>query len=416
MSRARKIKKQESDGDRHWLEKRESEPGSLTTLPEQKDAIGTLLGESADPLPDSRLQKGWRRFRWLLLLLPIGGVLVPGVLWWQFQSANVTSSNAAVRGHLAEIGTRISGQVVSVEVDVGDRVKAGDVLVRLDDRHLRAEVQEMQAEISGLQRSIEVERMAIELERREIEQQRSESEARVAAAQAQADAARIQVEDAARAFELRESLYSRDGAVSSEDVRGADSNRRSAQARLEEAQANADAARSMQTKVGLARSALVLREQRIGVLEADLQRAEARLARAEADLDGALIRAPEDGAIVRRITQPGGSVEVGQPIISMWLGDELWVEAWIDEEEIGAVRLGSNVMVTLHSFPGQEFVGEVDKIGLATDLEIPAEHVPQPRFARMRSAPVVGVRIRLLDPPPQLLPGLTAVVAIGRQE
>ena len=160
----------------------------------------------------------------------------------------------------------------------------------------------------------------------------------------------------------------------------------------------------------------MIRERRVGSLEADLLSAEARLMGTEADLEGAVIRAPADGAVVRRIIQPGGSVEVGQPIISMWLGNDVWIEAWIDEEDIGFVKLGSKAMVTLHSVPGRDFEGVVDKIGLATDLEIPESEVPQPRNTRMSGAPVVGVRIRLDDPPLDLLPGLSAVVAIERKE
>jgi membrane fusion protein (multidrug efflux system) len=145
-----------------------------------------------------------------------------------------------------------------------------------------------------------------------------------------------------------------------------------------------------------------------------LLRAQARLERAEADLDSASIRAPEDGSIVRRIVQPGGSVEAGQPIIVMRLGHDVWIEAWVDEDDIGFVRLGSIATVTFHSLPGREFTGVVDNIGLTTDLEVPAADVPKPRSSRMRSAPVVGLRIRLEKPPPELVPGLSAVVAIRK--
>ena len=99
----------------------------------------------------------------------------------------------------------------------------------------------------------------------------------------------------------------------------------------------------------------------------------------------------------------------------MWLGDDLWVESWIEEEELGSVHVGNEATVIFHALPGREFSGRVERIGLATDLEIPEADVPQPRFTRMRGAPVVSVRIRLDDKPPDLLPGLSAVVAIHRE-
>lgn len=88
----------------------------------------------------------------------------------------------------------------------------------------------------------------------------------------------------------------------------------------------------------------------------------------------------------------------------------------MNEDDIGEVKPGSEVVVTLPSIPDREFTGVVDKVGLATDFEMPASEVPQPRFARMRGSPVVGVRVKLKEPPRQLVPGLSAVVAIARSE
>jgi multidrug resistance efflux pump len=328
----------------------------------------------------------------------------------------VTSNNAAVRGYVTEIGTRIDGLVASVTADVGDRVSASQVLVQLDDRTLRAQVEEARAEVAALEGTIASERTAAELESAQIQRQRGESEAQIAAARANAEAWRIEAAEAVRNHELQTQLAARGGFVAAEALRAAESAARTARARLQEAEANATAIeRSTDGRTRGARDGVTIRVSRIAVLEADLRAAQARLAAAEADLESASIRAPTDGAIVRRIVQPGSAIEAGQPVISMWLGDDLWVESWIDEEELGSVRVGSEATVTFHALPGQEFSGTVERIGLATDLEIPEEEVPQPRFSRMRGAPVVSVRIRLDEQPSNLLPGLSAVVAIRRE-
>lgn len=458
--------------------KRVRTPDARVTSPGDRsaDAIGELLGRSSAPASSSRLRSAWRRLRWALILVPVLGVTAPGYYWLQYRSLHVTSKNAAVRGHLAEIGTRLSGLISAVMVDVGDRVVAGQVLAQLEDRHFRADVEEARAEVAGLERTIgveqqaveqerreieqrelearaevmglertiEVEHVAIELEQREIEQRKLEGAATVKAADAQTETARIEAEDARQNHELRQSL-SNGGGVSDKVVRDAEYAWLAAEAKLKEAQANAVVAaqsvgkgvRSVQDaltirsrKIAVLEASLMgaqarltrakadledaqtLRARKIGVLVANLSGARARLARAEANLESAAIRAPADGAIVRRIVQPGASIDVGQPLLSMWLGTDIWVEAWIDEEDLEFVRLDNKATVTFHSFPGQDHIGRVDKIGLATDLELPDSEVPQPRFTRMRGAPAVGVRIRLDEPPPYLLPGLSAVVAI----
>jgi multidrug resistance efflux pump len=95
------------------------------------------------------------------------------------------------------------------------------------------------------------------------------------------------------------------------------------------------------------------------------------------------------------------------------MGDDIWIEAWVDENQINRIDIGNQATVTLPSHSGQELKGVVKAIGVATDYEQPVEAVPQPRATRMRGAPVISVLIQLQDvPPSSLLPGLSATVAI----
>ena len=80
------------------------------------------------------------------------------------------------------------------------------------------------------------------------------------------------------------------------------------------------------------------------------------------------------------------------------------------------MAIGNETTLTFQAFPDQEIMGVVEEIGLVTDFELPDAEVPQPRNIRMRGAPVVGVRIRLTDPPMELLPGLSASVAIRKRD
>jgi multidrug resistance efflux pump len=282
------------------------------------------------------------------------------------------------------------------------------VLVQLEDRHLLAEVGEARAELEGLERRIEVERATITMAQRETGQRGPEGRARIASAKARAEGARIEAENAQSKHQIQEALHARDRIVSDEELRASDAQRRAAAARLAEAQANAVVVEQEARQAG---ETVSIRARGLAVLEANLAAAQARLNRAIADLESAAIRAPQAGAIIRRIVQPGASVIAGQPVISMWLGEELWVEAWIEEEDLRHVKTGNRATVTFHSLPGQ-FTGRVARVNLSTDMEVPESDVPQPRSSRLSSAPVLGVRIRLDELPPDLVPGLSAVVAI----
>ena len=343
-------------------------------------------------------------------------ILAPIVSWTSYQSSHIVSTNAVVRGHVTEIGTRLKGIVTEVEYRAGDRVTAGATLAKLEDSHIRAEALEAQAVLAGLEQQFEVELLEIELEKKQIDEQLTTAKAKLSAAEAEAIAARVRAREAERAATVRRELFAESGAISGEAVQDAESERREAAALLQASVADQSVAASERNKTALALDAVSIRERRIGILEAEIQQAQARVKKIEADLAGANIRAPSNGAILRRIVEPGGSVDAGQPIITMQIGSDVWIEAWIDEKDLPDIAIGSPTTVTLQSFPDQEFAGKVTSVGLSTDFEIPDLDIPQPRFARMRGTPVVGVRIQLDNPPTQLVPGLSATVAILRND
>lgn len=343
-----------------------------------------------------------------MALLALALTLVP---WALHQSEHVMSRNAVVRGQLTEIGTRLNGVLASIEAREGQQVKAGQVLARMDDRHLRFEVTEAQALINGLQREIELEYSTVKHERLVRDMRIAESIAKSAATQAEVAAARSRADEARDYRNVRQALLESQ-MISPEAMREAESKYRTAQAMVEVASGNAAAMRSAELGTRIDSDGIKLREQRIGVLMANLEAAKARLARARADMESAVIRAPADGAVIRWLINSGGSVETGRPVVSMSIGRDVRIEAWIDEDEIGLVKVGSAATITLPSHPGREFSGVVEAIGIITDFEMAPADVPQPRFTRMRGAPMVGVVVRLQDAPETLMPGMTAVAAI----
>jgi multidrug resistance efflux pump len=159
---------------------------------------------------------------------------------------------------------------------------------------------------------------------------------------------------------------------------------------------------------------ITIRKQRSGILSSEINAAKAKLSRVQADLDSAVIKAPFDGMIIRWLINTGGSVRVGAPMVNMVIGTDRWVEAWIDEDELDYVHIGSRAMVSFPSLPGKQFDGVIERIGVTTDLEEPVVAVPEPRTTRIRSAPIISVIVRLSKPPIALLPGVSALVDINR--
>ena len=360
---------------------------------------------------------GSRRLRRLLIVLALGGAvfaaITPLFLWVSYRHGYVVSRNALVRGHVADVGAQLTGVVADVLVDAGDRVHAGQVMARLKDHQLQARVQSAESQLEKARRELKVERLAIVQERRRLHSLVAEATAEVAAAEAQAQAAESRADDAKERHEVRVSLAEAD-AIPREKMREAEADRRTAEALRVAAIAEWEAAKAALHSSNVLYEGLSVREEGITVMESRVTTARAHLAERQADLEGAKIRAPDNGWVVRRIVEPGTSLEVGQPVISVWLGDRVWVEAWIDEKDLSDVKIGSAARVTLKPYPDRVFSGVVEAVGVSTDYEVPESEVPQPRHLRMRGTPVFLVRVRLDDPSEDLVPGLSAVVGIRK--
>jgi membrane fusion protein (multidrug efflux system) len=230
---------------------------------------------------------------------------------------------------------------------------------------------------------------------------------------AKEEAARTQAEDAASKFELRQRL-AKDGLIPPEELQTAETTKRTAAAMAQTAQADRSAAVATQRLAVVESKGLAVRQRHLQVMYADIAALEAELSSAEADLKATEIRAPENGWVVRRIAEAGASVVVGQPIVALWIGKDVWVEAWINEDDLANVRVGNAARVRVKPYPHRVFTGVVETVGVSTDYELPDGAVPEPRGTRMRAAPVVCVRIRLSHSD-GLFPGLSAVVGIQRK-
>lgn len=367
---------------------------------------------------EPRLQPPRGAARRRLFLQAAGGlclVCLIGVVgvWWYYQSTHVVTRNALVRSHLSELGVRGEGVIAEVLVRAGDRVRKGDLLATLENAHLLAQRAQIEAQLKTLEQRIAVDEAALGIARESarVGLLRAESEHRQM--QAEADAARIQAEDA-RAFHAARQALQTGGAVSEEIIRDAAAKAAMSASLAAAADAAATGSLSDLETARLAQQEAELRESELLILKAQLQELLAELQRVDADIQSTRVVAPADGAVVRRLAQPGMAIETGMPLLSLWLTEDTWIEAWIPEEQLADLQPGSAVSVTFPAMPNTEFPGRLDRVGLATDFEMPVDYLPQTREARMRPTPQIGVQIRLDAAPELVRPGMSAVVDIRR--
>ncbi|MGE5244733.1 MAG: HlyD family secretion protein [Betaproteobacteria bacterium] len=226
------------------------------------------------------------------------------------------------------LAAQVGGRLMALDVAEGDRVKAGDVVARLDTRdaelalaRARAERGQADAQLRLLQAGARPE---------DIRQ----AEAQLASAEADAGAAAAELKSAQADVDRFEALLAqssgsrkqRDDAVTRRDV---------AAARQKAARDRASAARE-----SLARLRAGARPQEIDAARAHVAAAQAQIATLEKAIADATVAAPVGGIVTQKLAEVGELVQPRAPIVVITDLDHAWANVYVDEPIVPRLQLG----------------------------------------------------------------------------
>jgi HlyD family secretion protein len=280
-----------------------------------------------------------------------------------------------------DVAPMITARVVTVSVQEGDAVFAGQVVAALTNAVTPPETQAREA---ALRRA--------EAQLRDAEQGARATEVQQAGAQAAAAAA--EATQAARDAERAQALFEAE-AITRQELERAQTRARSA----------ADQARALRAATGTI--AAGTRPERIRAARAEVEATRAALdaaRRTEAELT---LQAPLAGRVVVRAADPGEIVAAGRPVVTIARTDSLWVRIFVNQQAFTRVRLGDVATVALDR-DSRRFAGRV--IALAERAEF------TPRIAlteRERADLVFGVKVLIQDTTGALKAGLPVTVRIS---
>lgn len=244
-----------------------------------------------------------------------------------------------------EIKSKASGIIHYLYVDAGDRVREGQLLLELDKEALEAQLREARAILKAAEGKLE------------------ESESQGKTVEAALYKARLEAENRDHDFALAEyrryRLLFDQGLVPGAELEAAEQKLRSAELTR----------KALQAAVAVKQAELEQNRRTGAKIRSEIDQARAQLERAEENLRYASIRSPIDGIVLSRELEVGDAVssilQLGSnATLIMTLGDtrELYVKGKVDETDIGLVRVGMPVRVTVDAYKNRVFRGKVLRI------------------------------------------------------
>jgi membrane fusion protein, multidrug efflux system len=329
----------------------------------------------------------------LLLIVGLIVVLVAvGWYWWDSRRWENTD-DAQIDGHIYPISARVGGQVVKVNVDDGQFVHKGDVLVQIDSTdykvavdHAQADYQDAVANHAAAQAGVPIADVGSASQIHSTSADVIGAQASVAASQKQVEAAQAQVKEAeANAWKLNADveryktlLDKREIAQQQFDqaVAAATSANATVAARKASLIAAQEQVRVSQSRVdqanAAARNAQVTPKQveatraRAAAAEAQAQRAKSSVEQAQLNLGYTTIVAPVDGIVGKRSVQVGQNVAPGQDLMAVVPLREIWVTANFKETQLAHMQPGQPVDIKVDTYGGRKWHGHVESLGAAT--------------------------------------------------
>ena len=274
-----------------------------------------------------------------------------------------------------EASFRVPGKVMERPVDEGQVVQAGQLLARLDAKDLEQQVAMRQADAATARAALDA--MLAGSRKEEIEASRAALE------QASADLRRLEP-DEARLRDLQQK-----GILSVRDY--------------EASRAALDAARG---KVQQANQQFTLvrkgpRKEDIDQARARFDQAQQALALARTQLGYATLTAPSAGVILSKNVEPMEYVSPGTAVVTMADLGQVWLRAYVEEADLGRVKVGQKAFVTSDSFPGKRYEGRVAFI--ASEAEFTPKTV---QTRKERTKLVYRIKIDIPNPAMELKPGM----------
>lgn len=319
----------------------------MSTTPASPSTAATAAAAST-PSPTPKKERPSVRSALLMTVVALLGIVLVLRAWHvgPFQTADISTDNAYVRGQITVLAPQVNGYVTEVLVKDYEHVRAGQPLVKIDSRTYEAVLAQAQAQLANAQAQLA-----------NATQTQAQNHASLKAKQATLNATQAESERAQAELHRVEDLAQR-GSVSLNER-----DKVRATARL--ASSNTDKARA---DIAIGQETIKATTVNRAALEAAVQMAQAQIHQAQINLDNTTVHAPSDGQVSEVSARQGQYVAAGSQLLYV-VPPQLWVVANFKETQTAHVRVGQSAHFTVDGLDSAELTGKVLEIAPATGSE-----------------------------------------------
>ena len=282
------------------------------------------------------------RFIVVGLVLLIGGYF--GYQKVHFAMTHESTDNAQIETQITPVLPRVAGFVKTIAVKDYDSVKAGDLLVELDDAELQQQLEEMQADYA--QAEVDIENAKASLNNAVVSLKVNKGNI---------DISTLRKQKANEDLQRDQNLY-RSEAITKKQLDDSKFAAENASKQLDNSQNDLSSAQS-----------------RIAVLDANVKKAQAALAVKQSRINQTKLKltytkiyAPQSGKIGKKTISEGQFVQAGTPLFSIVNDSTYWVVGNFKENQLYALSTGKKVTISMDAFPDLKITGTVASMSEAT--------------------------------------------------
>jgi membrane fusion protein (multidrug efflux system) len=304
-------------------------------------------------------ERGVKLHRKKRFLIPVLFLFLAAILvvayWFRFLRDFVSTDDAFLDANEVTVSSKIMGQIKELTTSEGDTVKQGELLVQLDDTDLQAQVAQEKENIIFNEQNVLLVKVNLQMKEDDFHRTANLFKDNVVPLE--------QFDHAQKALEVMQAQY----------------------------------------KIALAQ----------------VSTSKAKLNVVEVQLQNTKMNSPMSGVVAKKWVSPGDVVQPGQPILTIYDLQNLWVTANFEETKLSSIRLNDPAAISVDAYPGIKFEGKIVFIGAATASQfslIPPNNASG-NFTKVTQR--IPIRISIEKPypgakydPAILLPGMSVQVRI----